>query len=141
MARMHSSTTCVAIDLRKPLGWLGCSLLLAWCGARAGAADVDPLVARGEQIAQQQCSACHIVASKQELPPVRQIPTPSFEQIANWPGRDEKFLRRFIASTHWDGKTVPMSMPEQLLTNEETIAVARYIVSLRKPGPKEPPAR
>jgi mono/diheme cytochrome c family protein len=92
----------------------------------------DPVAARGEQLARVQCSACHVVASDQALPPLRQLPTPSFDEIANRPKTSEKSLQRFIATTHWDMKSVPMTMPAQLLTKEETAAVSRYILSLRK---------
>ena len=107
--------------------WMGCSGLCVHAAEPAR----DP-VARGEQLARQQCSACHVVASNQELPPLRQFPTPSFYEIANRPKTSEKSLEHFIGSTHWDMKTVPMSMPDQMLTNEEKVAVSRYILSLRK---------
>ena len=101
--------------------------------ARADASEParDP-VARGEQLARQQCSACHVVASDQELPPLRRLPTPSFYDIANRPKTTRKSLEHFIGTTHWDMKTVPMSMPDQLLTQDERAAVSRYILSLRK---------
>jgi hypothetical protein len=41
-------------------------------------------------------------------------------------------LQHFIATTHWDMKSVPMSMPAQMLTKEERVAVSRYILSLRR---------
>jgi cytochrome c1 len=78
------------------------------------------------------CAACHVVASNQKLPPLRQAPTPSFEEIANRSNATEKSLQRFIASTHWDNKTIPMTMSDQLPTKEETRAVVRYILSLRR---------
>jgi mono/diheme cytochrome c family protein len=90
------------------------------------------LTAQGERLARMQCAACHIVANNQELPPLRQAPTPSFAEIANRPTATEKSLQRFIATTHWDNKTVPMTMPDQLLTRDETLAVTRYILSMRK---------
>ena len=78
------------------------------------------------------CAACHVVASNQKLPPLRQASTPSFEDIANRSNATEKSLQRFIASTHWDNKTIPMTMSDQLPTKEETRAVVRYILSLRR---------
>lgn len=102
-------------------------------GVCAGAAEpAHEAPARGEQLARNQCSACHVVASDQELPPLRQLPTPSFFDIANRPGTTQKSLERFIGTTHWDMKTVPMTMPDQMLTKDEKTAVARYILSLRK---------
>ncbi|MFI4868249.1 MAG: c-type cytochrome [Steroidobacterales bacterium] len=108
-------------------------MLIGFYGVCASAGEpARDLVARGEQLARQQCSACHVVASDQDLPPLRQLPTPSFYQIANRPKTSEKSLEQFIGTTHWDMKTVPMSMPDQMLTKDEKVAVSRYILSLRK---------
>ena len=100
-----------------------------------GAGAAEPVhtgtVARGAEIAQQICSACHVVASDQNFPPLLRQPAPPFEQIAQRPDVTEKSLRHFITTTHWDEKTLPMTMPNPELTDEQTVAVARYILSLR----------
>ncbi len=93
--------------------------------ARSGA------VARGEHIARIICSACHVVAKDQEYPPMLDTPGPSFFDVANRPGTTEASLRHFIITTHWDERTLPMTMPNPMLTAEDTRAVAKYIVSLR----------
>jgi len=116
--------------------WLRCLVYCGWLCAPlplwALESGADPLVAQGEHLARTQCSACHVVASNQEIPPLRQLPTPSFEEIANRADVTQKSLQRFISTTHWDNKTVPMTMPDQMLTKQETMAVVRYILSLRK---------
>ena len=131
---MTSSTAHVRTDLRSFVGWSVYAVLFGFLGvpANAGEPARDPVAARGEQLARQQCSACHVVASDQELPPLRKLPTPSFYEIANRAKTSEKSLQHFIATTHWDMKTVPMTMPDQLLTKDERAAVSRYILSLRK---------
>lgn len=88
-------------------------------------------VARGEHIARLICSACHVVAKDQEYPPILDTPGPNFFDIANRPGTTQRSLRHFITTTHWDEQTLPMAMPNPMLTPEDTRAVASYIVSLR----------
>ncbi len=90
-------------------------------------------VARGEHVARIICSACHVVAKDQEYPPILDTPGPSFFDIANRPGTTERSLRHFISTTHWDMKTLPMAMPNPMLTPEDTHAVASYILTLRAP--------
>ena len=130
---MTSVTAQVRIGVRRFAGGSVFAVLIGFSGVCANAAEParDP-VARGEQLARQQCSACHVVASDQALPPLRQRPTPSFYEIANRPKTSEKSLEHFIGSTHWDMKSVPMTMPDQMLTEDEKVAVSRYILSLRK---------
>ena len=100
----------------------------------ASAADAPrgATIARGEHIARLVCSACHVVAKDQEYPPILDTPGPTFHDIANRPDTTEKSLRHFITTTHWDMQTIPMTMPNPMLTPEDTRAVARYIVSLRR---------
>jgi cytochrome c1 len=93
----------------------------------------DPLVARGHHFALIVCSDCHVVAPNQEFSPTINVSAPPFEEIANRRSSSERSLQRFISETHWDGQTIPIKMPTPGLTKQETIAVARYIMSLRKP--------
>ncbi len=129
---MTSGTAQTRNGLRRPAGRVAL-VLFALYGVCASAGEpARDAVARGEKLARQQCSACHVVASDQDLPPLRQLPTPSFYDIANRPTTSEKSLEHFIGTTHWDMKTVPMTMPDQMLTRDEKAAVSRYILSLRK---------
>ena len=57
---------------------------------------------------------------------------PRFDDIANRPDTTEKSLRKFIVATHWDGETIPMTMPKPDLTKQQVVALSRYIISLRK---------
>jgi mono/diheme cytochrome c family protein len=111
-------------------------VLCAAGGVNAYAATApggSPVVARGEHLARLICSACHVVAVDQEFPPLLRQPTPSFSEIANRPDTSAKSLQKFISTTHWDEKTLPMHMPNPMLTDEQLRAVTRYILSLRKP--------
>jgi mono/diheme cytochrome c family protein len=90
--------------------------------------------ARGESIARMVCSACHVVASDQSA---RHLPAeaPSFIEIANRPATNQQALQKFIATTHWDMKSVPVTMPSPMLTDQQVRDVAHYILSLRSPPP------
>jgi mono/diheme cytochrome c family protein len=99
----------------------------------AGPAPDTATLASGEQIGRQVCSVCHAVAGDQEFSPRLRTPTPSFSEIANRPATTVKSLQKFITATHWDGKTIPISMPDPMLIPDQVLAVSRYIVSLRKP--------
>lgn len=104
------------------------------CTMNAAATDYaqDPLVLKGKQLARIACSDCHVVASDAESPPPLSDTAPRFDEIANRPASSEKSLQRFIATTHWDGETIPITMPKQELTKQQVVALSRYILSLRK---------
>lgn len=111
-------------------------LCIALCGCsttlNATKAGPDPLVASGKQFALIVCSQCHVVAPDQEFSPTMNVSAPPFEEIAKRHTTSERSLKRFISKTHWDGQTIPITMPAPGLTRQETISVARYIMSLRK---------
>jgi mono/diheme cytochrome c family protein len=114
----------------------GALLCAALCGLIAQRAIADAIAttaeaARGEHIARLVCSACHVVARDQEFPPILTKPAPAFAEIANRPGVTAATLQRFILGTHWDTATLPMAMPNPMLTAEQARAVSRYILSLR----------
>lgn len=118
-------------------GWLRralsvCGMLLS-APLPAGAPSPTALV-RGADVARNVCSACHQVTADQ---PPRQLPAqaPSFSEIANRPDVSEKALRHFIATTHWDMKSLPPTMPNPMLTSAQVNDVTRYILSLRSAAP------
>ncbi|HYB65752.1 MAG TPA: c-type cytochrome [Steroidobacteraceae bacterium] len=122
------------IALRIAALALAAALLCALCTPRSSAAGVPttPELARGEHIARLVCSACHVVATDQEFPPLLRQATPAFAEIANRPGVTAESLQRFVTTTHWDVDRLPMSMPNPMLSSAEAQAVSRYIVSLRQ---------
>ena len=63
----------------------------------------------------------------------RRLPAeaPSFTEVANRPDTNLKSLRKFIATTHWDMKSTPVTMPNPMLTDSQVSDVSRYILSLR----------
>lgn len=139
MGRVHALTRNV-IDraCASASAWrVSCTLLtivsaLYGCGSAQAANPQSPTVARGEHLARFVCSACHNVAADQGIPPTLHPPAPSFVEIANRPGTTAKSIRHFVLHTHWDMKTVPVTMPDPMLRQEDASAVAAYIMSLRK---------
>lgn len=77
---------------------------------------------RGLAYAQQNCSGCHAVDSRQE-PPVRGIAT--FRQIANAPGMTALALAVWFQSPH-------PNMPNLILAPSDRDDVIAYITSLRE---------
>jgi mono/diheme cytochrome c family protein len=107
-------------------------VLVPWAAAAAAAAaSPDPQVRRGKEVAQLQCSACHVVAERQKYPPLLEDPAPSFQSIANRPQTSKAALRRFVATTHWDQQTASITMPNPGLSKTDIAAVSRYILSLK----------
>jgi mono/diheme cytochrome c family protein len=115
--------------IRAVGGALLCLLLSG--PAQAQTVPHNAELARGEHVARLICATCHVVARDQEFPPLINQPVPSFLDIANRPGVSTESLQRFITSTHWDPDKLPMTMPNPMLTREQTRAVAHYILSLR----------
>ncbi len=85
----------------------------------------------GERLAQQVCSACHVVAASQDRPPILNHVTPSFCAIANEPGTTLGSVSHFVLHTHWDENATHITMPDPMLMTEQAAQVARYILSLR----------
>ena len=102
------------------------------CAALAQYAEAGvpstPELAPGENIAQHNCAACHVVAPDKEH---SVKPGPDFADIANRPGISVTSLRHFITTTHWDVDKFPMSMPNPKLSQDDIRAVSSYILSLR----------
>ncbi len=107
-------------------------------GTRAAAAAdtaTDAKIVRGRQIASQVCSACHVVAADQKSLPMLVPPAAPFLEIANRPDATPASLRRFVATTHWDEKSLPLKMPNPSLTDAQIGDVVSYLLSLRSADP------
>jgi mono/diheme cytochrome c family protein len=111
------------------------TLLLGLSALSTGAMAVDKGpgggTERGHQIALKICSACHVVAPDQEFSPLLRPPAPPFVDIANGTNRTRASLRHFIVTTHWDEKTLPLTMPNPQLLDFQVADVVTYILSLR----------
>jgi mono/diheme cytochrome c family protein len=113
---------------------------LAATASTMAAAQPSAAARAGKELAVEVCAYCHVVSADQPVQPTLNQPTRSFEQIANDPASNAKSLKRFISTTHWDGRTYPMTMPNPILLDQDTDQVVSYILSLRK-GPPAPEHR
>jgi mono/diheme cytochrome c family protein len=98
-----------------------------------GLAAREPVVAQGRDIAEHVCSVCHVVSSEAAPSPLLRPPAPAFDELASRPDMSVERIRRFLATTHWDLKSTPRGMPDPMLEDEQRVAVARYLMSLRRP--------
>ncbi len=103
---------------------------LAVC-LRVSEAGPAPLESEGERLAQMVCSACHIVAVRQDTPPILKKPVPDFCEIANRPGTTAHSLSNFVMHTHWDEESSTYTMPSPMLNADQAKAISQYILSLR----------
>jgi len=106
--------------------------LSALSAAASAAGGTDRQVNHGRQVAMQICAACHVVAPAQEFTPLLNPPAPPFAEIANRADSTRASLRHFVAHTHWDEKSLPLTMPSPSLTDSQIAAVVAYILSLRR---------
>jgi hypothetical protein len=109
--------------------------LLGLCLLSASALPADKgagsAVERRRQIALHVCTACHVVEATQEYPVLLNPPAPPFADIANRADLTRSSLRHFIVATHWDEKTLPLTMPNPELLDLQITDVVAYILSLR----------
>ena len=92
---------------------------LAACATPPGRFGGDP--GRGEKVVAEWCAACHSVRGVES----DQDRAPTYEQIAQRPGRDRAYLAAFLEEDHF-----PMST-YRLLDDEKADVVA-LIVSLKQ---------
>ncbi len=83
------------ISWKITAAFLSAFSLIPWSVTMASAANAPAQVRRGEEIAQQRCSACHIVAANQDYPPLLKDPAPSFQDVANRPEDRCKVIAAF----------------------------------------------
>ena len=104
------------------------------CAAAASAEQAAGAeVANGRQLALKICSACHLVAASQEFSPLLNPPAVPFIEVADRPDATRASLRHFVETTHWDEKSLPLTMPNPALSSAQIGDVVSYILSLRKP--------
>ena len=91
-----------------------------------------PSAVRGELVAERMCRFCHQIrpGSQSDV----EARAPSFEQIANTPGRDAAFLRGFTTELHLV-RTIgepPVVMPTAVLSPEARDDVIAYILKFKR---------
>lgn len=124
--------------LLLPLGVLACA---AEQGTAPGG-EPREAAARGALVADRTCSLCHQVSVSK--PSQQEAAAPSFMEIANLPGRNRDYLRRFATQRHvvetvGDPKPV---MPTVFLSPEDREDVVAYILAFQRPdAPAAEPAK
>lgn len=101
-------------------GVLASAPLLAPAPARSQA--LGDVVA-GERLAREVCAACHAVEKGDTR--VSFEGAPSFQRVANDPSASEVSLRVFLRTPH-------KTMPDLILTQQQTDDIVTYILSLRE---------
>ena len=103
---------------------LGAALLLtaASVSIATAAQDLPGDAVAGRELALGVCAECHFVAPEQIVEPMTEAPW--FQDIADKPATTELGLRVFLQSPH-------LTMPNIMLTPQETDDVISYILSLR----------
>jgi cytochrome c len=86
-----------------------------------GAAPESDSAASGHKLAEAWCKACHAVEPRTAGTPAA---APDFATVANQPSTTELALKVFLRSNH-------PSMPNLVLTPEQTDAIVSYILSLK----------
>ena len=100
-------------------GWLvGALAVLA---GQAGAQDLPGDPAAGADLAHEVCAVCHLVAEDQPTDPGV---GPSLIEVAGHPATTELSLRAFLQTPH-------ATMPNLMLTPEETDDIVAYLLSLK----------
>lgn len=100
------------------------SALVGACSSAPGPAPTGgapDAAARGQAVAAQWCSACHTLAGTE----TDHTRAPTFEQIAQRPGRDAAYIRPFLDEDHFP-------MTTYRLLDGEKDDVTAMIVSLKK---------
>jgi cytochrome c len=101
-------------------GFIASIFALLPCAAIAGEPDD---IEKGRHLAERLCANCHLNKGQGE----KQGPTgiPGFRAVANRPGQSADDVVRWLRSA-------PPMMPDHKLTQNETDALAAFIMSLRR---------
>jgi mono/diheme cytochrome c family protein len=99
--------------------WLICTMWVTGCHAVAQDLPGDP--AAGASLAREVCAKCHVVAEDQMIDPAV---GPSLLEVAEDPATTELSLRAFLQTPH-------PTMPNLMLTPEETDDIVAYLLSLK----------
>lgn len=109
----------VALRPRAAFALLAVALFVASCTSVPDRTGGDPK--RGEAVATQWCGVCHSVRGVE----ADKTRAPTFEQVAQRPGRGVSYLSRFLEEDHFP-------MTTYRLLDAEKADVIALIVSLKK---------
>ena len=105
------------------MGWsLAAGAILALAAQAATAAQLGSIT-RGEAMALEICSDCHVGSDKQVRVDI--VGLPSFREVANNPEKTEFWLRTFLRTPHFE-------MPNFVFTDDQLDHLIAYIGSLEE---------
>jgi mono/diheme cytochrome c family protein len=101
----------------------GVTLAILLLGATpVTASDLPGDPAAGAELARDVCATCHVVSARQAVDP--RVGAPSFFEVAEHPSTTALSLRVFLRTPH-------ATMPDLILTPEETDDIISYILTLK----------
>ena len=103
----------------RRLGWLICTVWMVSGPVAAQDLPGDP--AAGASLAREVCAVCHVVSEEQMIDPAI---GPSLLEVAEHPATTALSLRAFLQTPH-------PTMPNLILTREETDDVIAYLLALK----------
>ncbi len=106
----------------EPVLAIAVLLLIVWLALSSSQVAAEEAVRRGRLVVKQWCAACHTISGR-ETDPDR---APTFEQIANRPGRTRTYFRSFLDQDHFP-------MTTYRLFDTEKQDVVALLMSLKKP--------
>ena len=103
--------------------WIFVAALFAAMAAHGANAAQLGSITRGEAMALEICSDCHVVSDKQVR--VNLVGLPSFREVANNPEKSEFWIRTFLRTPHFE-------MPNFVFTDDQLDHLVAYIGSLNE---------
>ena len=118
---VHHRSQAITSGLRmRRLAWL---IGAVWVtGGPAAAQDLPGDPVGGADLAREVCAKCHLVTEDQMVDPAV---GPSLFEVAEHPATTEMSLRAFLQTPH-------ATMPNLMLTPEETDDVIAYLLTLKR---------
>ncbi len=110
--------------------WIFTVAALAVAAPSAFADPNSVVPGMGHDLAQHFCSSCHVIERGMQNPPDF-VGGPSFQSVADRPDTTRKSLLHHLHTTHAN-KVLPLSMPNPRLTDDETVKIVSYLLSLKQ---------
>jgi mono/diheme cytochrome c family protein len=115
---LHKNSIHIALAMLLGMGALFSVRMHEASGAAPGADSIGA----GHRLAEAWCKTCHAIGSDASGAP---HPGPDFVKVANMPSTTELALKVFLRTSH-------PSMPNIVLTPEQTDNLVTYILSLKR---------
>ncbi len=118
--------------MTTPKAFAAIAIACLWAAGPANAASDKLVSGLGHDLAEHNCSRCHMIEAGQNNPPDH-VGGPTFQSVADRPGTTPESLRRHLTTTHTNAM-IPLAMPNPQLTEDELIKIVSYLMSLKAPS-------